>query len=197
MKAPVRMSAAALAVWSAAFCSMAQEPPRPLTFAQALDLAARNNENVAIAAARVDRAQAFAREAYGTLLPALTGFWTLTRDLHRQDPIDEINRNSSAGSVTLDMTLLDVRALVVGKSFTRNLEAQKYDSAEIRRSLAFEVAQNFFAILSAEKLREAAQRRIERMLGNDARLLAVITELAERTACELTRFVDCQPHAVR
>ncbi|HEV2063198.1 MAG TPA: TolC family protein, partial [Thermoanaerobaculia bacterium] len=161
MKAPVRMSVAALAVWGAALSALAEDPLRPLTLAEALSLSAHNNENVAIAAARVDRARELAREAYGSLLPSVTGQWAATRDLHRQDPINEINRNSSASSVTLDMAVLDVRALVVGKSFTRNLEAQRYDSAEIRRSLAFEVAQNFFAILSAEKLRDAARRRIE------------------------------------
>ena len=43
----------------------------------------------------------------------------------------------------------------------------------------------------------AAQRRIERMLGDDARLLVVVAEPAERAKCEIARFVDCKSHAVR
>ena len=155
-----RLPAVALAAFAAAVAAFAQQPARPLTLAEALDLAARNNETGAIAQARLDRARALRQAAYSFLLPSLSATYTYTRDLHRQDPVDG-SRNSFAGSAELDMTLLNLRSFPVARSFTRLLEAQANDSEELRRGLAFDVAQNFFAVLSAERLRDAARRRVQ------------------------------------
>jgi outer membrane protein TolC len=70
--------------------------------------------------------------------------------------IDALN-----GTLTVETDILDVRAFPVARSATRNLEAQENASGEIRRALAFDVASSFFAVLSAEQLRDAASRRIE------------------------------------
>ncbi|MEO8349352.1 MAG: hypothetical protein ABI610_10600, partial [Acidobacteriota bacterium] len=51
----------------------------PLTLAEALALAARNNERSGIAQARIDRARAIRREAYATLLPDVNVTGTFTR----------------------------------------------------------------------------------------------------------------------
>ncbi len=145
----------------------ALEPARPLTLPEALDLAARNNETAAIAAARVERARALRREAYATLLPSLTATGTYTRRsrevtrLINGENVVVQAENALTGVGTLDLNLFDAKAFPVAKSFSRRSEAQENDSSELKRNLAFDVAQNFFAVLSAERLRGAAERRIE------------------------------------
>ena len=151
--------------------SPAQAPPpvsvAPLTLPEALALAARNNERSGIAQARVDRARAIRREAYATLLPDVNVTGTFTRrseEVTRTIDEDEVvvqAVNAVSGLATVDATLLDVRAFPVARSATRNLEAQEHASAEIRRTLAYDVAETFFSVLSAERLRDAASRRIE------------------------------------
>lgn len=139
----------------------------PLTLSEALALAARNNERSGIAKARLDRARALRREAYATLLPDVNVTGTFTRrseEVTRTVDDEEIvvqALNAVSGVATVDATLLDVRAFPVARSATRNLEAQENASAEIRRTLAYEVAETFFSVLSAERLRDAASRRIE------------------------------------
>ncbi len=139
----------------------------PLTLPEALDLSARNNETAAIAAERLEKARALRREAYAALLPSLTATGTFTR---RPEEITRLvggesvvaqARNAFSGLGTLDLTLFDAKAYPVAKSFSRRLEAQENESAELKRNLAFDVAQNFFAVLSAERLRGAADRRIQ------------------------------------
>lgn len=142
-------------------------PAAPMTLAEALALAARNNERSGIATARLDRARALRRQAYATLLPDVNVAGTYTRrseEVTRTIDDDEVvvqALNALSGSATVDATLLDVRAFPVARSASRNLEAQEYSSAEIRRTLAYEVAETFFSVLSAERLRDAASRRIE------------------------------------
>lgn len=138
-----------------------------LTLREALDLAAHNNEDVAIAEARVARARAIRREAYSAFLPDLTLTSTYTRrsrEVTREIDGDTVvvqAENAVNSAATLDLSLFDARAFPVARSTTRNLEAQEQASAEIRRTLAFDVAESFFAVLSAERLRDAAQRRIQ------------------------------------
>jgi outer membrane protein TolC len=139
----------------------------PLTLAEALALAARNNERSGIARARVDRARALRREAYATLWPDVNVTGTFTRrsqEVTRTIDGDEVvvqALNAISGVATVDATLVDVRAFPVARSASRNLEAQENASAEIRRTLAYEVAETFFSVLSAERLRDAASQRIE------------------------------------
>jgi outer membrane protein TolC len=139
----------------------------PLTLSEALALADRNNEVSGIATARIERARALRRQAYSTLLPDLTFDATYTRrsrEVTRTVDDEEIvvqAIDALSGDVAVETDILDVRAFPVARSATRNLEAQEHASAEIRRALAFDVASSFFAVLSAERLRDAASRRIE------------------------------------
>ena len=139
----------------------------PMTLAEALTLAARNNERSGIATARLDRARALRRQAYATLLPDVNVTGTYTRrseEVTRTIDDDEVvvqALNALSGVATVDATLLDVRAFPVARSASRNFEAQEYSSAEMRRALSYEVAETFFSVLSAERLRDAASRRIE------------------------------------
>ncbi|HEX9150304.1 MAG TPA: TolC family protein [Thermoanaerobaculia bacterium] len=139
----------------------------PLTLAEAVALAARNNELSGIATARLDRARALRRQAYSALLPDFSFAGTYTRRSSEVTRIVDDEKivvqaiDAFSGVATIETNILDVRAFPVARSATRNLEAQEHASSEIRRALAFDVASSFFAILSAERLREAASRRIE------------------------------------
>ncbi|HLN81642.1 MAG TPA: TolC family protein [Thermoanaerobaculia bacterium] len=145
----------------------AQSTTAPLTLAEAVALAARNNELSGIATARLDRARALRRQAYSALLPDFSFAGTYTRRSSEVTRIVDDEKivvqaiDAFSGVATIETNILDVRAFPVARSATRNLEAQEHASAEIRRALAFDVASSFFAILSAERLREAASRRIE------------------------------------
>jgi outer membrane protein TolC len=146
-----------------------EEPPTApsLTLSEALALADRNNELSGIATARIERARALRRQAYATLLPDLFFDGTYTRrsrEVTRTVDDEEIivqAIDAFSGVATVEADIFDVRAFPVARSATRNLEAQENASAEIRRVLAYDVASSFFAVLSAEQLRDAASRRIE------------------------------------
>jgi outer membrane protein TolC len=165
---PGRRGTAALLVcglfWSAV--AAAQPETSLLTLAEALDLAARNNETAAIAQARLDRARALRREAYATLLPevTVTGTYTrrareVTREIDGESVVIQA-RDALAGNATVDVALFDARTLPVARAATRSLHAQEFLSFDLRRALAFDVAESYFAVLSAERLRDAATRRI-------------------------------------
>ena len=154
-----------LGAWVSGVPSRAAEGT--LTLREALDLAARNNEDVGIAEARIERARAIRREAYSAFLPDLAVSGTYTRrsgEVTREIDGDTVvvqAVDALSGVATLDLALFDARAFPVARSTTRQLQAQVESSAEIRRALAFGVSETYFAVLSAERLRDAAQRRVQ------------------------------------
>jgi outer membrane protein TolC len=138
-----------------------------LTLEQALELAARQNETPQIAAARLERAEAVRREAIATLLPALTltsSYTHRAREVTRIVDDEEFviqARGAEAHQAVAETTVFDARVIPLVRAAGRDLEAQRLESAELVRALAFDVAETYFAVLSAERLREAAGRRIQ------------------------------------
>ncbi len=138
-----------------------------LTLDQALELASKHNETPQIAAARLERAQAVRREAIATLLPALTltsSYTRRAREITRTVDDEEFviqARGAEAHQAIAETTVFDARVIPLVRATGRDLEAQRLESAELVRNLAFDVAESFFAVLSAERLREAAGRRIQ------------------------------------
>lgn len=171
------------------------EPVPVLTLQEALDLAARNNETAGIAQARLDRAKALRREAYATLLPdvTVTGTYTrrsreVTRDIDGESVVIQA-RDALAGNATVDVALFDARTFPVARAASRSLHAQEFESFDLRRALAFDVAESYFAVLSAERLRDAATRRIgvaEATVGDaQVKLEAGLASRNELTRVEL------------
>jgi outer membrane protein TolC len=138
-----------------------------LSLQAAIAQAKARNETVAIAAARLDRARAISRQAYATLVPGITLTGTYTRrqrEVTRLVNGEELTIQARDGlqAVALaEATLFDARAFPLVRSARRAEEAQALESGELVRGLEFEVAQAFFAVLSTERLVEAARRRIE------------------------------------
>jgi outer membrane protein TolC len=168
-----------------------------LTLADALALAAAHHETPAIAAARLERAEGLRAQAIATLLPSLTlgGTYTrrpreVTREIGGEDVTIQ-TRDALGADAVVESTLVDLRALPLVRAANAGLEAQKLESRELERALAFDVAVGFYTVLSAEELAAAARQRVElaRSTSADAGLrleagLAARNELT-RTRLEL------------
>ena len=146
---------------------LSARPAEPLTLTEALALAAELNETPAIAAARLERADAFRRQAIAALVPSLTVTGAYTRrprEVTRLIDGDEVTvqaidaMNSQA---TAETVLFDLRALPLVRAANRGVEAQRFESAELERALAYDVAVGFFTVLSAERLEAAVRERVE------------------------------------
>ena len=157
--------AASLSIGALAFAETA--PPGPaLTLEQAIALALSGNEISGIAAARLESAAALRRQAIAQFLPALTitanatrRAREVTRVINGDDvTVQAIDAYSSQGAI--DTPLFDLRALPLIRAATDAVQAQTIESQELRRALAFDVADGFYASLSLERLLEAARQRV-------------------------------------
>ncbi|MCL4839208.1 MAG: TolC family protein [Thermoanaerobaculia bacterium] len=141
--------------------------PEALTLSRALAIAREQSEVSAIAAARLERAEAVRRLAVSQLVPDLgfSGIYTRrSREVTRQVGGDEVTvqtRDALNGTLALDSVLFDARSIPGIRAATRSLAAQRFESAELERALAYDVSTIFFAVLSAERLQQAAERRVE------------------------------------
>ncbi len=164
--------AAALAAGAAGSPLPAQPPPAPipagppLTLEQAIELALVGNEVSGVAAARLERAVALRRQAIAQFLPALTITANATRrarEVTRLIDGDEVTVqaiDAYSSQAVAETPLFDLRALPLIRAATVGLEAQTIESQELRRALAFDVADGFYAALSLERLLEAARQRV-------------------------------------
>lgn len=137
----------------------------PLGLAEALALADERNETPRIARARVDRARAQRLEAYSALLPTLTGLGTYTRraneaarDVGGQRVIIQ-QLNALQASLSAQLTVLDPAGIALLRAAEHSIHSERLLADELRRAMAFEVAEAFFTVLAAEQLREAAGQR--------------------------------------
>lgn len=139
----------------------------PLTLAEALALALGRNEAPRVARARVEQAEAALREARGALLPSVVLSGTYTRRAHevsREIEGDRIviqERDAMGGLLTADADVFDATSLPEVRRSRRLLEAVRLDAAQLEREVAFDVAEAFFAVLTAESLRAASDRRAD------------------------------------
>ena len=149
----------------------ARQPPEPtpqvpLELAEALALAREGSEVTGVAAARIERARAVRRQAVAALLPSLTISGTYTRrarEVTREVGGDQVTvqaLDAFSGQAIADTTLFDLRALPLLRAATSSLEAQRIESSELERALAFDVADTFFAVLGADGLLAAAEGRV-------------------------------------
>lgn len=139
----------------------------PLHLSEALELARAGNEISEIALARIERAEALRRQAMAQLVPSLTLSGTYTRRAREvtrtvdQDEVTVQALDAFSGQAVAETTLFDLRALPLIRAATSSLSAQRLESAELERALAFDVADTYFTVLSTERLRAAAERRMQ------------------------------------
>lgn len=145
----------------------AQIEPQPLTFERALELAAERNETRAIGRARMRRAAALTREAWGRLLPQALLQASYTRRSNAVERevggtstiIQSANAFGATGS--LETRVLDAPAIPLVNRARANQRAAEHEAQFLEQGLAFDVASAFYAILSAEELHAAARKRVE------------------------------------
>lgn len=137
------------------------------TVEEAIRFARRHNEVPRLARARIAQARAAREEAWGLLLPSFSIGGTYrrrSREIARQ--VGDVRaivqrRDGLATSANVEMRILDPAAIPTVRASRYALDAAKYDGETLERELWLEVAESYFGILSAERVREAAERRIE------------------------------------
>jgi len=137
--------------------------------AEALDLASlvseaeRRNERSGIAKERIEQASAAVRRAVAQLLPSaeLVGTYANRDQSARQG--DAVFRafNAVNGEFSASVRLIDASQFPAIASANSELEATKRDGDELMRSLRFETALAYYAVLVSEGAREAARERLE------------------------------------
>lgn len=125
-----------------------------LTLDQALLRAQQVNENAAVARERMTQADGARREAYAELLPTVTLSGSYT-------PWSDHYGEYVTGGAALSVRLLDPSSIPRLRQATRLIEAERFDAGEIRRNLAFYTANNFYLVLAASSLEQAATKRLE------------------------------------
>jgi outer membrane protein TolC len=138
----------------------------PLELKEAIGRSREKNETAGIARARLERARALRRQAISALFPTLTAQGTYTR--RANETTREVEgativlqkEDALSGQLTLEVDILDARALAGLPVAAHGLDAQSFESRELERRLTFEVAQSYFAVLSAESVDGAASERL-------------------------------------
>ncbi len=137
----------------------------PLHIEDAVSLALSRNErakisdlNVTVADAGVDRARA-------AFLPTLA-----STGAYQQKPEDVVQagRNSYAlnSAITLSQPILNAAAFPLYAQSKRLLDGQVAQTIDDKRLLAFDAARGFFAVLSAEAVVTAAEKRLNTARAN-------------------------------
>ena len=126
-----------------------------LTLDQAIQLALTRNERAQISDLQTIEADAAVERAHVAFLPVLNASGNDT--IH---PIDT-PKNTAQGSLTLQQPLIVMSAFPLLAQAKHNLEAQHAQTIEDKRQLAFDVAKAYFAVLLAQQVVEAAQKKLD------------------------------------
>jgi outer membrane protein TolC len=160
----VRVVVVVLGVLGATVRPGAAEPPAPapapapvqgLRLEDAIQLALTRNERAQIAELNVVIADAGVAKARAAFLPALSASGKDTLQ-PRDKPLDIVN-----GSLTLSQSLIDPTAWPLYEQARHELAGQRAQSADDRRQVAFDAAKAFIAVLLADQVLQAAQRKLD------------------------------------
>lgn len=158
----------------------------PLRLEQAVRSALENNERARRAPLRVEQAEGQLERARGAFLPSLTAGGTGQYRLQE----DRSGRNTtSSGTLTLTQPILAPSAFPSYSQASHQLEAEKWTSAQERRAVAFDTARAFLQTLAAERVLEAAVKRLDRAQANlqnaEARAAAGLASINDATRATL------------
>jgi outer membrane protein TolC len=127
----------------------------PLTLERAIDLAMTRNERAAIADLDVSIAEANLSLARTRFLPVIdTAATAALRP--RNDP-----RALAQASIALTQPIFDPSAFPLHSQAKHELAAERAQRIDDRRRLAFDAASAFFAVLLADQVEQAAQRKLD------------------------------------
>lgn len=129
----------------------------------AIRLALQNNERAQKAPLRVEAADGQRDRARTAFLPSLTangsGTWRATEDRSGRS-------TTTNGTITLTQPILTPSSFPLYAQAGHQLEAERWNATQDRRVLAFDTARSFLQVLTAERVAEAAGRRLERARAN-------------------------------
>lgn len=173
--------AVVLVVASAPPSARADGPP--LTLEQAIQLALSRNERAEIAGLEIAAAEAGVARARVAFLPLVTlGASAVLRP--RNDPAAV-----AQSQLALNQPLLNPPARPLLDQAKHALAAQRARSTEDRRRLAFDTANAYMAVLLAEQVLQAAQRKLETATTNlaqtDAQVKAQLVSSNDVTRAQI------------
>ena len=131
-----------------------------MSIEQAVQLALTRNERAAIAELNVVVADAGVEKARTAFLPVLTANGTVTWQ-PRDKPIDRENL-----AVTLTQPLFNPSAFPLYAQAKHTLSAQRAQTIDDKRTLAFDAARAFLNVRLADKVVEAAQHKLDTAKAN-------------------------------
>ena len=135
-----------------------------LRLEDAVRLAQTRNERARQANLRVDVAEAQVARARTAFLPTLVASGNATLRA-QEDPAGE--HLSSSGAITLTQPLIDVAAFPSLAEARHTRDAERWSATEDRRVVTYDAARAFLQALTAERLLDAARRRLERARANE------------------------------
>ena len=163
----------------------------PLTFEDAVRFALSRNERARISDLNVVGAEASLEHARTAFLPTLTlsGNDTFRPNPAERNGVPTQTRNSATGTATLNQPLVNASAWPLYSQSKALLEGQRAQTIDDKRVLAFDAAHAFFAVLNAEAVLTAAQRRADSAGANladtQARAQAQLTSSNDVTRAQI------------
>ncbi|HEX7664346.1 MAG TPA: TolC family protein, partial [Polyangiaceae bacterium] len=151
-----------------AYSQQAAHAEAQLELADAVKFALAKNERAKIADYQLDVADAAVERARTAFFPTLTanGADTLKPDEPTRAGGTAAPNNIANFTTTLSQPILNASAWPLYRQAQRLFDAQKANSEDAKRVLAFDAANAFFVVLSQEESLEAAQHRLDSAKAN-------------------------------
>lgn len=157
-----------------------------LRLEQAVKLALDNNERAKKAPLRVAQAEGQLDRARGAFYPTLTASGS---GVYRFQEDRSGRSTTTSGTLTLNQPLLNPSAFPQYSQQSHQVESEKWGAVQDKRLLAFDTARAFFQAMAAERVVEAAKRRLDRARANvdnaDARAAAQLASINDATRATL------------
>lgn len=141
--------------------SVAADPAPTLLLDQALVEAATNATSPAIAKARLERVRALQTQARALLLPTVTMEGAYGSQWANRHPYAGHSTEILSGQADVAIRLFDATAFPAMKSAKSQFASQEHASRNLRRASSFSVASSYLTVITAERLKVVAGRRLK------------------------------------
>ncbi|MDF2694917.1 MAG: outer rane efflux protein [Labilithrix sp.] len=166
--------------------SLRAQAEEAIRLEQAVRSALDNNERARKTPLRVEQAAGQLDRARGAFFPTLTasgsGQYRLQEDRSGRS-------TTTSGTLAINQPLISPSAFPSYSQASHQLESEKWGSIQDRRVLAFDTARAFLQALTAERVFEAAARRLDRARANlqnaEARAAAGLASINDATRSSL------------
>jgi outer membrane protein TolC len=132
-----------------------------LTLDEALVEAATHAPTPAIAQARLERVRALQTQARALLMPTVTLGGSYGSQWTNRQPYAGRSTEILAGQADVAIRLFDGTAFPAMKSAKNQFAGQEHASRDLRRASAFSVATSYLTVITAERLKVVATRRLD------------------------------------